>query len=100
MKGIGVHHGDLLVIGKEIVELLLQQGLIKLLLATESFAMGVNAPAKSVIFLNLNKHDGVSFRQLNSSEYLQMAGRAGRRGIDVEGKVYLFTPGKEILEYS
>ena len=86
-------------IGKEIVELLLSQGLIKLLLATESFAMGVNAPAKSVIFLNLHKHDGIGFRQLNSSEYLQMAGRAGRRGIDEEGNVFIFVPGSLILYF-
>ena len=55
---MGVHHGDLLWICKEIVELLFQKNLLKLLFATESFAMGINVPTKSVIFFTINKMDG------------------------------------------
>ena len=61
----------------------------KVLFATETFAMGVNMPAHSVIFPQTKKHDGVSMRYLLPSEYTQMAGRAGRRGTDVAGFVYL-----------
>ena len=68
-KGIGIHHGDLLPLGKEIVEILLQRGLIKLLFATDSFAMGLNMPTKTVIFNGLRKHDGTDFRDLLGSEY-------------------------------
>ena len=63
------------------------QGLVKLLLATETFAMGVNAPARAVAFASLRKHDGVGFRDLLPGEYTQMAGRAGRRGLDAVGTV-------------
>src|SRR3990167_8962048 len=80
LKGIGIHHGDLLPLGKEIVEILLQRNLIKLLFATDSFAMGLNMPTKTVVFNGLRKHDGTEFRDLLGSEYTQMSGRAGRRG--------------------
>lgn len=93
IRGIGIHHGDLLPICKEIVEILMQRGLVKLLFATESFAMGLNMPTRSVIFATLFKFEtGGQFRQLNSGEYLQMAGRAGRRGKDTAGFVYIFVP--------
>ena len=94
MKGIGVHHGDLLHIGKEIVEILLQKGLIKLLFATDSFAMGLNMPTKTVVFNGTRKFDGKSMRNLLSSEYTQMSGRAGRRGLDDRGKVISFYFGE------
>lgn len=90
MKGIGIHHGDLLPLGKEIVEILLQRNLIKLLFATDSFAMGLNMPTKTVVFNGLRKHDGTSFRNLLGSEYTQMSGRAGRRGLDEKGLVIAF----------
>lgn len=90
LKGIGIHHGDLLHIGKEIVEILLQKGLIKLLFATDSFAMGLNMPTKTVVFHSIKKFDGKELRYLLSSEYTQMAGRAGRRGLDDRGKVITF----------
>jgi antiviral helicase SKI2 len=95
IRGIGIHHGDLLSICKEIVELLLENNLIKLLFATDSFAMGLNMPAKSVIFNTIRKHDGKSFRTLHNGEYTQMCGRAGRRGIDTEGSAFIFIPNKE-----
>jgi len=70
---------------KELVELLFSEGIIKVLYATETFAVGINMPAKTVAFASLEKFDGVSFRYLNSKEYFQLAGRAGRRGIDEVG---------------
>jgi antiviral helicase SKI2 len=63
---------------------------VKVLFATETFAMGVNMPAKSVVFYGIKKNDGEQFRYLKSSEYVQMSGRAGRRGLDNKGKVILF----------
>lgn len=84
-KGIGFHHAGLFPMVKEIVEDLFSRGLIKLLYATETFAVGINMPAKSVAFSSLDKYDGVNFRYLTTKEYWQMAGRAGRRGIDNEG---------------
>ena len=87
LKGIGVHHSGLLPIVKEIGEILFQEGLIKILFATESFSIGLNMPAKTVLFTSLKKFDGQSERTLTSSEYAQMSGRAGRRGKDKEGRV-------------
>jgi antiviral helicase SKI2 len=86
-RGIGVHHSGIISIVKEVVEILFTRGLIKLLFATETFAMGVNAPARTVVFDSLEKHDGRSMRELLAGEYTQMAGRAGRRGIDKVGTV-------------
>ncbi|CAD7934665.1 unnamed protein product, partial [Amoebophrya sp. A120] len=89
LRGIGFHHSGLLPITKEITEILFSQGLLKVLFATETFAMGVNMPARSVIFTQIEKHDGQEFRYLKPSEYTQMAGRAGRRGLDDRGHVYV-----------
>ncbi|TCD65475.1 hypothetical protein EIP91_002593 [Steccherinum ochraceum] len=88
-RGIGVHHGGLLPIVKEVVELLFARGLVKVLFATETFAMGVNMPAKCVVFSHIRKHDGRSFREILPGEYTQMAGRAGRRGLDSTGTVII-----------
>jgi antiviral helicase SKI2 len=88
-RGIGVHHGGLLPILKEMVEILFSRNLIKILFATETFAMGVNMPARSVVFNSIRKHDGAQFRELQPGEYTQMAGRAGRRGLDKVGTVIL-----------
>ena len=72
------------------MELLFSDGLIKVLLATETFAMGINMPTKTVIFHSIKKFDGSdSDRFLNSSEYVQMSGRAGRRGLDEKGTVVI-----------
>ncbi|KAJ6520244.1 ATP-dependent RNA helicase [Mycena sanguinolenta] len=88
-RGIGVHHGGLLPIVKELVEILFARGLVKILFATETFAMGVNMPAKCVVFSGIRKHDGRSFRDILPGEYTQMAGRAGRRGLDPTGTVVI-----------
>lgn len=85
LKGIGVHHAGLLPALKEATELMFSEGLIKVLYTTETFAVGINMPAKTVCFDSLRKYDGHSFRFLNSKEYFQLAGRAGRRGIDEKG---------------
>ena len=86
--GVAFHHAGLLPVVKDLVEELFSEGLIKVLYTTETFAVGINMPAKTVCFNSLRKFDGVSFRFLNSKEYFQIAGRAGRRGIDKEGFVY------------
>jgi len=86
-RGIGIHHGGLLPILKEIVEILFSEGLIKALFATETFAIGINMPAKTVVFTNTRKWDGKEFRWVTSGEYIQMSGRAGRRGKDDRGIV-------------
>ena len=96
--GIGFHHAGILPILKEIVEELFEKGMIKVLYTTETFAVGINMPAKSVCFESLRKFDGVSFRTMNSKEYFQIAGRAGRRGIDTEGFVYIMIERK-FFEY-
>ena len=88
-NGIGLHHGGLLPILKEIVEILFQEGLLKILCATETFAMGLNMPAKTVVFTDARKFDGQIFRHISSGEYIQMSGRAGRRGLDDKGIVIL-----------
>ncbi len=84
--GIAIHHAGLLPVLKEVVEHLFATGKIKVLYATETFAVGINMPAKTVCFNTLDKYDGINFRYLHSKEYFQMAGRAGRRGIDKIGR--------------
>ncbi len=86
--GIAYHHAGMLPTLKEVVERLFTSGLIQLLFTTETFAVGINMPACTVVFDSLEKFDGVSFRYLEAREYHQMAGRAGRRGIDTVGYVY------------
>ena len=87
--GIGVHHSGLLPILKELIEILYYHGLIKILFATTSFSIGLNMPTRTVVFTSLYKyHEGKS-QMLNSSEFLQMCGRAGRRGIDECGNIYI-----------
>lgn len=89
LKGIAAHHSGLIPVLKEIIEILFSKGLIKVLFATETFAVGVNMPTKTVIFTELEKYDGMieGMRILRTDEYQQMAGRAGRRGLDKVGTV-------------
>ena len=86
-KGIGIHHSGMLPVLREIVEIMISKKCIKLLFATESFAIGLDCPIKTAIFTSLEKFDGSGLRSLHSHEYTQMAGRAGRRGIDTVGHV-------------
>ena len=86
-KGIGIHHSGMIPILREIVELMISKRYIKLLFATESFAIGLDCPIKTAIFTSLTKFDGNIQRFLLAHEYTQMAGRAGRRGIDTTGHV-------------
>ena len=86
-RGIAIHHSGILPILREMVELLFAKGCIKVLFATETFAVGVNMPAKTVLFTSLQKYTSNNFRFLLSHEYTQMAGRAGRRGLDKIGVV-------------
>ncbi|QDU66985.1 DEAD/DEAH box helicase [Engelhardtia mirabilis] len=85
--GIGYHHAGMLPVHKEVVERLFTSGLLKLLFTTETFALGINMPARTAIFFGLKKFDGVNFDYLRTRDYMQMAGRAGRQGIDDEGLV-------------
>lgn len=86
-RGIAVHHGGLLPIVKECIEILFSKTLVKVLFATETFAMGLNLPTRTVVFNQLRKHDGRGFRNLLPGEFTQMSGRAGRRGLDDTGTV-------------
>ncbi|XP_071009419.1 exosome RNA helicase MTR4-like [Oncorhynchus clarkii lewisi] len=106
-RGIGIHHGGLLPILKETIEILFSEGLLKALFATETFAMGINMPARTVLFTNARKFDGKDFRWITSGEYIQMSGRAGRRGMDERGIVIFMVDekmspaiGKQLLKGS
>jgi len=95
-RGIAFHHSGLLPLLKEIVEILFARGFIKVLFCTETFAVGLNMPARTVVFLDLKKpgNTGQGFRPLRSDEYIQMAGRAGRRGKDTQGTV-IYLPARD-----
>jgi superfamily II RNA helicase len=86
-KGIGIHHSGMIPILREMVELFISKKYIKVLFATESFAIGLDCPIKTCVFTGITKFDGNNHRILHSHEYTQMAGRAGRRGIDKVGYV-------------
>ena len=86
-KGIGIHHSGMIPILREIVEIMISKKYVKLLFATESFAIGLDCPIRTAIFSGIQKFDGRSERILMAHEYTQMAGRAGRRGIDTIGHV-------------
>lgn len=95
-RGIAYHHSGLLPFLKEILEILFSKGLVKVLFATETFAVGINMPTKTVIFTALEKWTDGGIRLLRTDEYIQMAGRAGRRGKDTQGLV-LYLPQREPL---
>lgn len=86
-KGVAIHHSGLLPVLREMIELMFDRGFVKLLFATETFSVGINMPTKTVLFTNLSKYSNTGFRYVLPHEYTQMAGRAGRRGLDKVGNV-------------
>ena len=93
-RGIAAHHAGLLPRFKEITEELFAGGLVKAVFATETLSLGINMPARSVVLERLVKYNGETHVELSAGEYTQLTGRAGRRGIDVEGHaVVLWTTG-------
>ena len=97
VRGIAYHHSGLQPLLKEIVEILFTRGYVRLLFATETFSVGLNMPTKTVVFLELEKMSENSLRLLRTDEYTQMAGRAGRRGLDTHGLV-LYEPMGEPID--
>ena len=96
-RGIAFHHSGLLPVLKEIIEILFSKGFVKMLFCTETFAVGLNMPTKTVLFAGFKKFDDEGMRILRNDEYIQMAGRAGRRGKDDKG-VIIYLPDHEPLE--
>ena len=96
-RGIAYHHSGLVPFLKEILEILFSKGYIKVLYATETFAVGINMPTKTVIFTALDKFTDGSVRHLTTAEYIQMAGRAGRRGKDTRG-IVIYLPQRDPLD--
>lgn len=88
-RGVGYHHAGLAPIVKEFVEYLFLNKYIKFLFATETLALGINMPAKAIFIDRLHKYDGIKTRPITQSEFLQLSGRAGRRGIDDKGYAFL-----------
>jgi ATP-dependent RNA helicase HelY len=96
LRGFAAHHAGMLPTFKEVVEKLFVDGLVKAVFATETLALGVNMPARSVVLEKLDKFNGESHVDITAGEYTQLTGRAGRRGIDVEGHaVVLWQPGTD-----
>jgi len=96
MRGFAAHHAGMLPTFKEVVEKLFVEGLVKAVFATETLALGVNMPARSVVLEKLDKFNGEAHVDITAGEYTQLTGRAGRRGIDVEGHaVVLWQPGTD-----
>jgi ATP-dependent RNA helicase HelY len=93
-RGIAAHHAGMLPVFKEVVEGLFQRGLVKMVFATETLALGINMPARTVVLERLVKWNGENHVDITPGEYTQLTGRAGRRGIDVEGHaVVVWHPG-------
>ncbi|GGC83617.1 hypothetical protein GCM10011512_07980 [Tersicoccus solisilvae] len=96
LRGIAAHHAGMLPPFKEVVERLFGAGVVKVVFATETLALGVNMPARSVVLEKLDKFNGEAHVPITAGEYTQLTGRAGRRGIDVEGHaVVLWQPGTD-----
>jgi len=95
-RGIAAHHAGMLPVFKEVVEDLFSAGLVRAVFATETLALGINMPARTVVIERLDKWNGETHADLTAGEYTQLTGRAGRRGIDVEGHaVVLWQPGMD-----
>src|SRR2546422_2174960 len=96
--GIGLHHAGILPSLKRLIELLFERGLCKVVFATETMSLGIHMPARSVVLQGLTKRTDRGFRALTHNELTQMAGRAGRRGIDPEGKCVIALDARDGLE--
>lgn len=94
IKGIAYHHAGLPIILKEIIEILFKLKRIKVLFATETFAVGINSPTRSVVFIDIEKYTDGNKRTLTPAEFKQMSGRAGRRGMDTKGNVIILLSDK------
>jgi superfamily II RNA helicase len=98
IQGVGYHHAGMLPIHKEVVERLFTSGLLRMLFTTETFALGINMPARTVVFDLLRKFDGVSMDYMRARDYLQMAGRAGRQGLDQSGLVIAILEDEDLVD--
>jgi superfamily II RNA helicase len=96
--GIGVHHAGILPSVKRLIEVLFERGLCKAVFATETMSLGIHMPARSVVLQGLTKRTDRGFRSLSHNELTQMAGRAGRRGIDAEGTCVIALDARDGLE--
>ena len=90
--GIGLHHAGMLPRYRLLIEKLAQKGLLKLICGTDTLGVGVNVPIRTVLFTQLCKYDGISTRLLGNREFAQISGRAGRKGFDDEGHVWVQAP--------
>ena len=101
LRGLAAHHAGMLPAFRHTVEELFTAGLVRAVFATETLALGINMPARTVVLERLVKFNGEQHAPLTPGEYTQLTGRAGRRGIDVEGHaVVLWNPGEETTEPS
>ncbi len=96
--GVGVHHAGILPSLKRLTELLFERGLVRVVFATETMSLGIHMPARSVVLQGLTKRTDRGFRLLSHNELTQMAGRAGRRGIDPEGKCVIALDARDSVE--
>ena len=97
-RGIGIHHAGILAALKRLTEVLFERGLVQVVFATETMSLGIHMPAKTVVIENLRKRSEDGFRTLLVGELTQMAGRAGRRGIDPQGMCLVAVESREVLE--
>jgi superfamily II RNA helicase len=97
-RGAGMHHAGILPALKRLTEVLFERGLVRVVFATETMSLGIHMPARSVVIQGIRKRTDIGFRQLTHNELTQMAGRAGRRGIDPEGKCLIALDAPEAEE--
>jgi ATP-dependent RNA helicase HelY len=97
-RGVGIHHAGIIAALKRLTEVLFERGLVQVVFATETMSLGIHMPAKSVVIENLRKRTDVGFRTLTVGELTQMAGRAGRRGIDPKGTCLVAVDNREVLD--
>ncbi len=97
-RGVGIHHAGIIAALKRLTEVLFERGLVQVVFATETMSLGIHMPAKSVVIENLRKRTDVGFRTLTVGELTQMAGRAGRRGIDPQGTCLVAVDHREALD--